>query len=271
LSGGTWLNEADATKWATALTRLARAASGAGIERQPIRVRFAESLKLPPREIDWWNRVWPKRDPQTIATVANDSTTLAAQQRLGLGHAIAIAFEPRAAELATILDRWQNAPVDPRLNLSWDVGGPTLRVRVDAFDPGSSQFLNGLKLSLQLGGTTTTLQQTSPGRYQLEAPAPRQATVATVVLATEPGAVVVVVARRAIAGRYAPEFERLGNDRAALRELARRSGGRVIEPSDAGRIDLETLAPRRRIMLTSWFATFGALSLAVGLIVWKRR
>ena len=37
--------------------------------------------------------------------------------------------------------------------------------------------------------------------------------------------------RIAVAGRYAPEFDAIGNDRSAMNQLARRTGGAVIDPA----------------------------------------
>ena len=43
-----------------------------------------------------------------------------------------------------------------------------------------------------------------------------------------------VVARRAIAPRYEPEFMHIGTSRANLEELASRTGGRVVEADEHG-------------------------------------
>jgi hypothetical protein len=78
-----------------------------------------------------------------------------------------------------------------------------------------------------------------------------------------------VLERVAVAGRYAPEYDAIGNDRAALRALADRTGGRVIEPGMRGPIDFRW--PPRDVDLTPWLAAAGALMVALGLIWWRAR
>jgi len=71
-----------------------------------------------------------------------------------------------------------------------------------------------------------------------------------------------------LAGRYPREFDAIGNDRAAMAELARRTGGRVIEPNDATPIHIQGAA--RNISLTSELASAGAALIALGFVHWRR-
>ena len=76
-----------------------------------------------------------------------------------------------------------------------------------------------------------------------------------------------MIDRIAVAGRYPPEFDGIGVDRAALSELARRTGGRVIEPADVSPLVLP--GPRRGRPLVAYLAALGALLVAAGLVRWR--
>jgi hypothetical protein len=71
-----------------------------------------------------------------------------------------------------------------------------------------------------------------------------------------------------LAGRYPREFDAIGNNRDAMRDLARRTGGRVIDPADMQPLDIK--GPLRRIPLTSEFAFVGVAMIALALIHWRR-
>ena len=164
-------------------------------------------------------------------------------------------------------------PRDPRFSVTWDAASK-LRVTIDARD--GNRYLNRLNFALDVSpasatpvvtSTTTTrasaqpIPQTGPGRYELAIDAPAVSSIATL---RHDGR---VIDRSAVAGRYPPEFDAIGVDRAALAELARRTGGRVIEPSDTSRIDLP--APRQGSSLVAYLAAVGALLLAAGLVRWR--
>jgi hypothetical protein len=129
--------------------------------------------------------------------------------------------------------------------------------------------LNGLDLSLQLDDPArpdaragpTTIPQTAPGRYELTVDAPRSGAMATVRRGGR------TVDRAAVAGRYPPEFDAVGNDRAAMRELARRGGGAVVEPSVVRPLDLA--GPHDHVPFGAPLAAAGAACVALGLVWWK--
>jgi hypothetical protein len=160
------------------------------------------------------------------------------------------------------------APRDPRFTVEWNTGS-TLRVTVEAVD--GDRFLNGEPIRLTLssadegGGKEPVdrpIPQTAPGRYELSVDSP-----------TEPAFAAVRLGRRlidqiALAGRYPPEFDAIGNDRAALSRLASLSGGRVIEPSERKPIDIQL--PVRRRSLASISAIAGAVLIVSGLLRWRR-
>jgi hypothetical protein len=105
------------------------------------------------------------------------------------------------------------------------------------------------------------IPQSEPGSYLLEFPAPRTASFATVRVVRR------VIDRAALAGRHAPEFDAVGNDRRAMEELARRTGGAVIEPGQTNPLDFHWTP--RLIPMASPLAAGGALLVALGLIWWR--
>ena len=72
-----------------------------------------------------------------------------------------------------------------------------------------------------------------------------------------------------MAGRYAPEFDAVGNDFGALRELAARTGGAVVPPQQATPIDFRW--PPRDEPLASVLAAAGGFLIALGLVWWRTR
>src|SRR5581483_9043856 len=117
-----------------------------------------------------------------------------------------------------------------RFSVSWH-DAASLHVRIDAHDDQNN--LNDLKLSLELNpGGTLPIPQTAPGRYEIDLPAPRVPTTATILRDGQ------TLDCFAVAGRYPREFDAVGNDLDALRALCERSGGKLIDPSQHGPIDL---------------------------------
>jgi hypothetical protein len=288
-TGGTLVEETDPGRWAAAARQLLRRAAPGLLETRPARLNFLGELSaLPPREVAPWNRAWLKAGATVLGeTGASTPDTggadddaggggnrngrsrapLVARWNLGEGNVAAAAFaSPRPAELDALLRAVARSPRDPRLRVTWDPGDP-LRVTVDAVE--GDRYLNGLDLSLQLTQASrpdarlapVPIPQTGPGRYELAVDAPREPAVATVRNQAR------AVDRAAVAGRYPPEFGAIGNDRAAMRELARRGGGAVIEPSFAGPLDLA--GPRRDVPLSAPLAAAGAACIAAALVRWK--
>jgi hypothetical protein len=103
------------------------------------------------------------------------------------------------------------------------------------------------------------LNQTRPGIYSLEIPAPRTPSLATLLIDGH------VIDRRAIAGRYAAEFEAIGNDDIALAQLAARTGGQVIAPTQHRSIDFAW--PWQPTRIDRYLAAAGAILLAAGVII----
>jgi hypothetical protein len=159
------------------------------------------------------------------------------------------------------------APTDPRFKVRWTCAR-SLDVTVDAVDRGS--YLNSQTLTLELldpvaatPPASVAIPQVAPGRYALSASAPRTPTIAAVRDALGRS-----IGRFAIAGRYAAEFDQIGNDRRNLTNLAKRTGGAVIEPDDTRPLRLSRR--RQMISLGAFTAAGGACLIALALIGWRR-
>jgi hypothetical protein len=109
---------------------------------------------------------------------------------------------------------------------------------------------------------STPIPQTAPGRYELHIDAPTRSTLASVHLDGR------ILDRIAVAGRYAPEFDAIGNNRERMYALARSSSGAVIEPSQTRPIDFRW--PLRRLPLASYCCGAGAALIAAGLLRWRK-
>jgi hypothetical protein len=266
---GTILTQSDPQRWATSLRGLLRAASPARVFAEPRDVRFVGPLSaLGRRAVQPSNEAWPKERTTTLATAssADGALTMSALWNLGAGRATAVAFAPRGDEVEAMAALVASPPRDPRFTVTWDAAR-VMRITVDAID--GDKLMNGLNLVLQLFDPSgaaeqpesRAIPQVGPGRYAIDLAAPSAPRLAAVRLGDR------TIAQRAIAGRYAAEFDAIGTDRAALRALAERTGGRVIEPTDTSPIQFNW--PRRRVDLASILAAAGALFVVIGLVHWK--
>jgi len=273
-TGGTFAEQLDAARWAESARQLVRPVLPDRWVTTPIDVHpraAAADIAIPPTRAIGWNRTWAKPAADVLADADHGGETvpMAARQRVGAGQVIALSYpaDP-AATAATVAAAVAVPPRDPRLRVSWDAG-ERLRVSVDARD--GDAYLNDLALVLDVRPLPSTpadgapaphvVLQTAPGRYEVSLPAPRETSVATL---RHDGR---VVDRVAVAGRYAPEFDAVGNDRAQLERLAARTGGRVIEPTDAQPIDFAW--PRRHVPLAGPLAMAAAVCIGLGLVSWR--
>jgi len=230
------------------------------LDRSPLRVEFVGDLKaLAPRVVDLSNQTWSKREATELARTGQ--RVMAARWRVGAGEVIAAAFSTTPAEARAMADLIARQPRDPRFTVSVRVEEDA-RIRIDAIDAG--RYLNHLVLRAQLGpDAPQQIPQTAPGRYELGLPAPHEPTFVTVT--DEAGH---VLDRVAIAGRYTPEFDAIGNSHEKMQRLAEQTGGAVVEPSQ--RSPIPFALPRRATLLASELAIAGAASIALALVFWKR-
>jgi hypothetical protein len=286
---GHWIANDDPSRWIDSLRDLLRSASPTHIENETVTVRFDSSLNLPGRQLDSWNRAWIKTNATQLAatdlvnqpavelnhqprarnttgpaaSAASDArelqTTrlpLAARWQIGLGSVAAFAFTPTPSEVTALTQQFAAPPRDPRFKVTWQCDS-TIKVSVDASTEAG--YLNGLHFVLKLGDQSPQpLNQTEPGRYSLELPAARSPALATIQLDGH------VIDRHAIAGRYAPEFDAIGNDDAALAQLAARTGGHLIPPTQHTPIVFNW--PPKLVRIDSYLAASGAILLAIGII-----
>jgi hypothetical protein len=263
-TGGAVLSQDDPGKWIDAAKKIVLGALADAFVKSSIYVQFmgpAESV--PGRTVGGWNRVWLRKDATIWGTGANvgDTIPVAASWAAGTGRVAAVAFEPSDVQLQRLADLAAQRPRDPRFSAQWDTKS-TLRVSLNAVD--GARAMNDLKIWLQLNGPAgpVALEQTGPGKYSAEIPEPRESTVATLRVDGQ------VFDRVAVAGRYPPEFDAIGNDHVSMRVLAERSGGAVIGADEHGRIDFRW--PRRDLELGAWFAGGGVILIGAGLVKWRR-
>lgn len=263
-TGGTLRTQLDPARWAGEVRQLLAGASPPRLLDTPITVTFAGDLSgLPARTAAPWNRTWLKSAATELAhgDAPDGRVPLGARWTVGADGAVtAFGFTPTPAELEAIATHVARPPRDPRFTVTWDAGA-RLRVRVDA----AGQPSNGLSLRLELtppDGPVSVydIPQVAPGRYEITLPAPRTPTFAAVRSDR-------VIDRAALPGRFAPEFDAIGNDYDAMRRLASQTGGRVIDPAWTKALDVPF--PTRVVALTSWLTLAGGLFLVAALARWR--
>jgi hypothetical protein len=259
-SGGEVIEELDTTKWAESARKLGQSAMPPRVVQTPVDVQFlGAAVSIAGVNTSLWDRTWLKQDATLLArTDAGDA--MAAVWPVGRGNVGAVGFSPDAATTGALVKLLAQKPRDPRFAVTWDAG-EKLRVAIDAAEDGN--FINDLPFSLEVQAQSIPIPQTGPGHYEIAMDSPRDSGIASIISQGR------VLDRIAVAGRYAPEFDAIGNDHDAMRKLAAESGGAVIGPGDHGPIQFNE--PTREMNLASSFAAFGALLLAVGLMHWKRR
>lgn len=261
-TSGSVMTELDPSRWSSAARELARTAGTKLVRHETVRVSFrATAGGLAAETANLWNRVWLKPQATLLAetSAGHESLPMIAQWNIGEGRVTAAAFSPRPAATETLAGRVAAPPRDPRFHVSWETGN-LLRVAVDAIV--GTTYLNSQDLEIDWGGSSHQLPQTGPGRYELEIEAPTSPAIATLRAGGR------VLERIALAGRYAPEFDAIGNDLSAMRELAGRSGGAVIPPNQGKPIEIHW--PPRRVSMVPEIAIAGAFFIGLALIVWRR-
>jgi hypothetical protein len=275
-TGGLVLDQADPTGWPDTARELMRGAMSEAIGTEPMNVRFiGDASRVPGGTIGRWNRTWLKDGASSLAEGVNvsgaatmgsgdgGSRVMAARWRVGLGEVCAVALAADTAQAEALADLVAASPVDPRLSITYETGAE-LRVRMDA------QSADGLSAEVGLVDTEANdagirsfpMRQVGPGRYEVVTSSPREPVTAVVIVGGR------VAGRISIAGRYAAEFEAVGNDLETMREISSETGGRVVMPDETDRIDMKL--PARDVDLTAWLAFFGFLAVLWGLAVWKR-
>jgi hypothetical protein len=241
LTGGLTMTQLDPAQWTTSMRELLAASQPNLVRHDSIHVEFSNAIaQVAALDASLWNRTWLKQGASKLAfgTAGSESIPMAAQWNIGQGKVAALAFEPDGARAQAIAEWVAQKPFDPRFKVKWEAG-EKVNVSVDAIEGG--KYLNEKAFSIDLldpsvsdaAIASTPLVQTAPGRYEVSVLAPRSSRLATIRAEGH------AIARFAVAGRYAPEFDAIGNDVAAMNELARRSAGRVIDPTDTRQLDIQ--------------------------------
>lgn len=263
---GSVTEQLDPRQWAASARQLMQSAMPDRLSHEQVEVQFAGELASTGSRIAHeWNRTWLK--PSATELAKSHIAPMAARWQVGAGQVAAVAYPAAIADITGLAGLVSSPPYDPRFTIDWQADSK-LRVSVNAVDHGS--YLNGKPLELDLvdGSATpaqhteTVIPQTAPGQYETIVPAPRSPVVAMVRLGQR------VLRRFAVAGRYAPEFNAIGNNRANLAALAEQTGGKVIEPGPAQPIDFHW--PVKEFPLASPLAALGGALIAGGLLHWKR-
>ncbi len=264
-TGGKTLDESDPRQWANSMRILSQAALAQPLVHEPANVLFENEAKsLGPMTVAVWNRSWLKPDAQRWAgRMRGDSVIpMAGFWRVGSGCVAATAFQLDEHEAESLAALIAEKPRDPRFSVRVQSGG-RIHVTVDAAEAG--KFLNDLQITLELSGLAgkivAPLAQTAPGRYEATADSSRESRIATLRIGPE------TIDRFAVAGRYPPEFDAVGNDHDAMRKLARTSGGNLIWPSDSGPIDFHW--PRIETPLSPWICLLSLILISTGVVFWR--
>lgn len=271
-TAGSVVTQLDPARWAASVREMLSASVPDGVRRDGVRVTFREAAApAAGQEARPWNRVWMKAGATKLAD-ANDggeTVPLAGSWNVGEGRVLAAAFGPGTAQLEMLTKGAEGNPRDPRFGVSWESGA---RVHVTVEAAEGNRYLNDLPVTVELVDVShdgagkadvRALEQTAPGRYEATFAAPRTPRLGVVRVDGK------AVERAAVAGRYAPEFEAVGNDHAAMEELARRSGGRVVGPAEGKRLDIRW--PAERVPLTSGVAFLGAAAVLGALFAMRKR
>ena len=230
-TGGRATVTADAGQWEAALGGLAAVDTPPHVAVE----RWDGTGALAGRE--WWTtRRWPAHAADGAEVLAGDvRSPVAAEWNIGLGQVVTMAADlasqhglTNAEALTDIARRLERQSADPRFAAEFDEHADT--VRLTAVGPDGP--MNGLSPRVVLGESSSAFEAVGPGRYIAPLPRSRMSGMARVVVDGR------TVARAMRAGRYAREFDAIGNDRDALTALTRRSGGAVVEAGDHRAITL---------------------------------
>lgn len=180
------------------------------------------------------------------ATLLSDDDTdpKLARRQVGLGTVIAISGQLDPAQLA---------------ELARDLSRrPTRAIEVEVTDEEALHVLvrgDATAVSVYRDGEAITTSRTGPATFEATLTGRRDA--ATLVVAADGQ----IVHRQATASRYGPEFEHLGNDRAAAERLAQ--GGEVISSDD----DWSPPRVSMSVPLQTPSAVIGTVCIAAGLLL----
>lgn len=257
---GTVIEQTDPTQWIAAAQQLARVRQDARLLEGHFSVELNQPIGAALGGVETANETWVRSGATALGTLSSTNSPAAATWQAGAGKVVAFAFAAAPPLLADVADRLGAVGRDPRFQTRL-IQGENDIVQVTAIENGAA--MNELQLTARnLGGAAMPMEQVGPGRYEIRFDRQVKARVVEIIANDT------VVDRVAVAGRYAAEFDAIGLNLENLRELAARTGGAVIEPTQTTPIQLSRKTIRRSI--ASWLAATAAALMLVGLILQHR-
>jgi hypothetical protein len=217
---------------------------------------------------------YTRTDARVLARVDSSSAGVAggltddpliAVRPLGLGRIFSVAADVPDDFAAAVAERVTTLTTDPRFSVIWNDDADEVRVRAVDYTntnhtSNTASPINGLIIELMQSSVEAPvlLAQIAPGEYS--APVQRLTESSLLTIRHEHH----IIARRALAGRYAKEFDYIGNNMPVLRALASQTGGRVILPGDNTPIDFPQRFQNHRTR--PWFIGLSIVFLFPGTI-----
>lgn len=231
----------------------------------------------------------PKRDPRVFTPIIGpEGEPVFAHWQVGLGRSAAFTSDATNRWATAWLnwdgyaDFWTRTvrniarpPASREFDMVTSVEGDTLRVKLDAASANSTaknnanfaNFLNvkGTIINPDGSSSNITLEQTGPGLYEAQTPAAAQGNYIINLIAQEPDGT-----RRSIFGGTSrppgAELRKFSSNRAVLEEVARITGGRVLDPASPQTANLFTrdnIVPSRSIRPLWWPLLFVLIALFI--------
>lgn len=242
-AGGVMTQEPDARRWGQALRELTRAGDEAMV-RGEATVEFQGLFgPLGAVEVETWNATWPREDAVPLARSETEPMPpRVATRREGLGRVTAFSFAVDPATLAAAAELVEQRATDPSVAATWR-DGPTLQVDVEAQGASTVEAVRE--------GAAYAAEPVGPGRWRIRIAGERSPAVVRVFVDGD------LADQQATAGRYAPEFDAIGNHPAGLTSLAG-DQGEVISTAEIG----QWRSPTRLVRFSAlpWLALAGAMA-----------
>lgn len=237
----------------------------------------------------------PRPDPAIInALITPEGEPLLAHWYVGRGQVAAftsdahddwatrwIAWPGYAAMWTQIARTIARPPGDRSLDLTTEIAGDELRIRLDAIDeqgrPIGNLSLPGFVTLPGGGRAEVALAQTGPGTYEARLPAPDRGTY-VVALAPVRGTRALAPVWGGATRAVGPELARLSSDANLLRRIAEETGGRLLSfdrPEGAELWSRAGVAPRRASLplwpaLLAWSLAVFVIDVGTRRVAWDR-
>lgn len=255
--GGHWRRSADPADWERLASQVLRQAGGDLF----INANFRIDLANPPIVGQRINRTFLRQGATALASAdtADGPMPLAARWSAGLGQVLAIAADAMPESLASLAGRLTVDARPPGLRLTLDYDTQWI-IRLQQLDADEALRPRAGRLALD-SAAPIDMELSAPGVYQARIESRPEPAAGVITLDNQ------LAARFVLPGRYAPEFDRLGNDHDAMRRLAEQTGGSVITPAQQSPVRLAGIATPAP--LRPWLIAAGALLIAAALVLWR--